>query len=88
MSYNIKNSQDWPGLETTIYQNLKNATDNPAEIVKIMRNIRQQISELSRMEVDERRRQKPSSRYLDKVDKINQDLLQLEKLVVLATLWR
>lgn len=88
MSYEITCSQDWPRLERTIQQNLRQATDSPVEIHRILANIQREVSELSRMEVEQRRRARPTVSYLEKVDKINRDLLQLEKIVMLATLWR
>lgn len=88
MSYEIHSSQDWPRLERTIQQNLRQATDSPVEIHRILANIQREVSELARMEVEQRRRARPTVSYLEKVDKINRDLLQLEKIVMLATLWR
>jgi hypothetical protein len=82
----IKSSLDWSDVHTQLRNRLSNVPYNP-DLVKILRNIGETVSQLSRLEVDARRTQKYS--YLEKqVDMINKSIDHLEKLLLIAELMK
>ena len=82
----IKSSLDWSDVHTQLRNRLSNVPYNP-DLVKILRNIGETVSQVSRLEVDARRTQKYS--YLEKqVDMINKSIDHLEKLLLIAELMK
>jgi len=87
MELKITSSQDWPEIEDYVRKHL-NRLSKSNEGYKITRNFNDDIKELARLEWEERTYKQPSTRRVKLVDKINQELLELDKLFVLGTLFK
>ena len=82
----IKTALDWPQVAAVINTDLSSIGYNP-DLKKMFRNIEGMVTELSKLEVDARRTH--STKYLTPViDKINQAVDHLEKLILMARLMR
>ena len=82
----IKSSLDWSDAHTQLRNRLSNLPYNP-DLVKMLHNIGETVSQLSRLEVDARRTQKFS--YLDKqIEVVNKAIDHFEKLLLIAELMK
>ena len=82
----IERALDWNQVSIELSSQLSSIGYNP-DLRKMFANINKMITELSKLEVTHRRRQKYS--LLDnKVDEINKAINHLEKLILIAQLMR
>lgn len=79
----IKNSLDWDEVETKFKHQIKDLSFKN-EILKIITNIRNEISDLSRAEILARRGKKLLAQEL--VLKINKDIELIEEYILMATI--
>jgi len=87
MDLRINTSKDWDDLEPYVRKHLRTLSKSN-EAYKIIKNFNNDIKELARLEWEERLHKKSSSKRANLVDKINRELLELDKLLVLGTLYR
>lgn len=87
MEMRITTSQDWDSLEPYVRKIIRSIA-RANECYKLMKTFNDQIKELARLEWEERLHKTPSSRRTNLLDKINQELLELDKQLVIGTLFR
>ena len=87
MDMKITSAKDWDRLEPYVRKILRTIAQSN-ESYKLMKTFNDQIKELSRLEWEERLYKTPSSRRTNLIDKVNQELLELDKQLVLGTLYR
>jgi len=83
----IETSEDWSKIE----QELTNSTKNlpfhiRKDLDKINKNISAMVSELSKAEIDCRRKHKPTQTFLETRDKCNEMLRDYQKMIMMGTL--
>jgi len=82
----ITSSLDWHDVHTKLRTQINSLPYNP-DLRKMLNNITNMVTELSKLEVDTRRTQKFS--YTEKqVNEINQAIDHLEKLLLMAELMK
>ena len=81
----IQQAQDWNSVELLLRGYLR-GLQKGADGHRIIRAIDHQIAELSNIEVEQRRLHRVLPKHQELVDKINQNLLELEKHIFLAKL--
>lgn len=81
----IAQAQDWNRVESLLRQYLRNL-DQGADARRITHSIDQLVRELSNIEVEQRRLHRTLPKHQELVDKINANLLELEKHIFLAKL--
>jgi len=83
----IETSEDWQKID----QELQNSTKNlpfyiRKDLDKINKNICACVSELSKAEIDCRRKHKPTQTFLETRDKCNEMLRDYQKMIMMGTL--
>lgn len=84
---NFNSLDDWPAIDTQIRRNLwamHNLT-NKRQMERMYKNLECDVNELSRLNV-ERRRYGHSARYDEQLAKVQQELLELQRWLMFATL--
>ena len=84
MAMKIETSLDWNEVETKLKDQLHSIGYTP-DLEKMLKNIDNMVDELSKLEVQARRIHS-SSITQEKVNKINQSIDHLEKLILIARL--
>lgn len=84
----IKNSLDWPSIDRDLEKLGKMLPDFKHDIVKIQKHLREEITTLSKLEVDLRSRQNSAtvSNVQRQVEKINNELKKIEQHHLMAIL--
>lgn len=82
----ISNTADWQAVEAELRQYLRGLGNN-ADAMRIISGLRRQLDALGNIEVEQRRRNRILPQHTEMVDRINANLLELEKLIVLAKLY-
>jgi len=80
----IQNSLEWNKEKDRLKKHLSSINYNP-NLHKVLGNIDIMVQDLSRLEV-EARRMHNGTKLVDSLSKINQSIIQLEKLIVIAKL--
>lgn len=80
----IQSSLDWNSVHSELRNQIGQLPYNP-DLRKMLNNISNMVSELSSMEVETRRLNKPEYTK-EKVDEINKSIDHLEKLLLIAKL--
>jgi len=82
----IDTSLDWHHVHTILRNQMRNVGYNP-DLQRMLNNITNMVTELSKTEVDARRKRMQST-IDEKIDKINQAIDNLEKILVIANLMK
>jgi hypothetical protein len=82
----IDTSLDWQNVHTILRTQMRNVGYNP-DLQRMLNNITNMVTELSKVEVDARRKRIQST-VDEKIDKINQAIDHLEKILVIANLMK
>jgi hypothetical protein len=86
MNMKIENSLDWHGVHSNIRLQIQQLGYNP-DLQRLLNNITNMVTELSKLEVTFRRTHKHS--FLDEtVSEINKAIDHLEKLILMAKLMK
>jgi hypothetical protein len=80
----IETSLDWQQVSNNLLTQL-HSIDYNSDLYKMLKNISSMVDELNKLEVEARRRNKPGL-IVDDVEKINQAINHLEKLILIAKL--
>jgi hypothetical protein len=80
----IQTSLDWNKEKDRLKKHLSSINYNP-NLHKVLNNIDTMVQDLSKLEVEARRTHN-NSKLVESLEKINQSILQLEKLIVIAKL--
>jgi predicted nuclease with TOPRIM domain len=84
MSMKIERATDWHSVHTELRSQMQKIGYNP-DLQRLLNNITNLVTELSKLEVTFRRTQKYSM-LDDKVSEINKSIDRLEKLILMAKL--
>ena len=83
----IDTSEDWQGIELELRKTVKNLPFHvKKDLEKINKNISAIISELSKAEIECRRKHKPTQTFLETRDKCNEMLRDYQKMITMGTL--
>lgn len=85
MTLRIEKAADWYPVETELREYLRNLGHN-SEVHAIVRSFSKMIAELGDIEVEQRRLHRTLPKHAELVDKINQNLLDLEKHIFMVKL--
>ena len=86
----IKNSLDWPNVETEIRKLKKTVPMFEADLIRVSKHIGSLVTELSQLEVKARstRSRSVTDECSKKVSKINEELKQIQKFHLMSVLSR
>jgi len=83
----IETSEDWQGIESELRKTVKNLPFHvKKDLEKINKNISAVISELSKAEIECRRKHKPTQTFLETRDKCNEMLKDYQKMIMMGKL--
>jgi PP-loop superfamily ATP-utilizing enzyme len=86
MSNQIQTSLDWPQVQTAIEAPLHKMKKYTHEMWNISHNIGLMVKELSKEEINCRRRQKQTRLHAEQVAKINEHIADYERMITFAVL--
>lgn len=86
MSLTISNSLEWRAVQSQLMNQINTIGYNP-DLFKMLKNITGMVDELSKLEVEARRTHK-TSQIEKQVEKINQSIDRLEKLLLIGLLMK
>lgn len=83
----ITSTADWQAVESELRGYLRDINGG-ADAIRITRGLNQMIEKLGNIEIEQRRLKRRLIAHTEMVDKINTHLLELEKQIVLAKLYK
>ena len=83
----IQTSEDWTKIELELLESTKNLSFTIRnDLEKINKNICSKISELSKTEIECRRKQRPTRQFISLQEECNQLLADYQKMIIMGTL--
>ena len=83
----IDTSEDWPKIEIELSESTKNLSLTiQKDLEKINKNICSLISELSKAEIECRRRHKPTEKFIELQEKCNAMITDYQKRIMMGEL--
>ena len=86
MDNTIETSLDWAKVQTAIEAPLHKMKKYTHEMQKISRNIGLMVNELSKEEINCRRKQRQTRQHAELLDKINEEIANYERMLTFAVL--
>lgn len=86
MEHRIQSSLDWPAVQTAIEAPLHKMKKYTHEMWNISHNIGLMVKELSKEEINCRRKQKQTRLHKEMIEKINEEIANYDRMLTFALL--